>query len=251
MVVLALGMLVICLPLSLLIRHKPEQYGLLPDNERTGTVRANISLHTSSVEDSISARQALASRTFWHIVLGLTPYLIAVYAVSTHVMPYLSSIGIARSVSSLAAMGIPLMSIAGRFSFGWLGDRVNKRRLAASGLAILSIGLVFLQLTSSVGSDLLLPFLLFFGVGYGGAVAMVAILTRHYFGRGYFGTIVGCIQGLMVLFGLAAPPVAGWVFDTWGSYGYVWLVFSGLALAGAISLATIPPVRAVRKSSRD
>lgn len=31
--ILALGMLAICLPLSLLVRHKPEQYGYLPNGE--------------------------------------------------------------------------------------------------------------------------------------------------------------------------------------------------------------------------
>jgi sugar phosphate permease len=243
MVALALGMLVICLPLSLLIRHKPEQYGLLPDGEEASTALSKVSLHTDSNEDSISARQALTSRTFWHISLGLMPYLIGVYAVSTHVMPYLSRIGIARSVSGLAAMGIPLMSIAGRFSFGWLGDKVNNKRLATWGLVMVGIGLAFFQLTSLVGTGLLLLFLLFFGVGYGGAVAMVAILVRRYFGRGNFGTIIGCLQGIMVFCGLAAPPFAGWVYDTWGSYGYVWLVFSGIALLGAVLLATIPPLQ--------
>jgi cyanate permease len=47
----------------------------------------------------------------------------------------------------------------------------------------------------------------------------------------------------MVFCALAAPPITGWVYDTWGSYGYVWLIFAGFAVVGAILLATTSPVR--------
>ena len=41
---LSLGVWVITLPLSLLVRHKPEQYGYLPDGEASGTVVADQDL---------------------------------------------------------------------------------------------------------------------------------------------------------------------------------------------------------------
>ena len=37
--------------------------------------------------------------------------------------------------------------------------------------------------------------------------------------------------------------VAGWVFDTWGSYQGIWFVFAGLALVAMIILLTMPPVK--------
>ena len=55
-----------------------------------------------------------------------------VAAVVTHVMPYLGSIGIGRSPSSLVATAIPLTSVFGRLGFGWLGDKISKKMVAAA-----------------------------------------------------------------------------------------------------------------------
>jgi MFS family permease len=141
-------------------------------------------------------------------------------------------------------MGIPLLSIVGRFGFGWRGDRVNKKRLATYAMAIVALGLLSFEFIPAIGTWLITPFLLFFGIGYGGSVAMVAILTRHYFGRRNFGTILGCMQGIMTLGSIGMPTLAGWVFDTWRSYQNVWLIFAGVAMIGAILLATTPLVPA-------
>ena len=105
-VILAIGLLVIGLPFSLLVRHKPEHYGYLPDGEIRSAMISDASLVMSSASKaSIGIRQVMKTRVFWHIVLGLMPMFLAVPAVTTHVMPYLSSIGVTRSISGLVATG--------------------------------------------------------------------------------------------------------------------------------------------------
>jgi sugar phosphate permease len=243
--ILGLGMLVIGLPISLLVRQKPEQYGYLPDGEVSDTVMADEVLDRSpDSEVSIGVGQAMRSRTFWHIALGLIPQFVAVGAVITHIMPYFSSMGISRSMSGLVTTAVPLLSIGGRFGFGWLGDKFNKRRkhLAAGALTMLALGLILLEYTSVVGTGLVVPFLIFFGFGYGGNITMVGILLREYFGRGSFGTIIGFIWGILMLGNVVGPPLAGWIFDNWGSYQGAWLVMAGLTIMGAIIMLTTPPV---------
>jgi len=242
-VILALGLLAIGLPLSLLLRHKPEQYGYLPDGEASSTVMVEASSVTSRAKEvSIGVRQAMKTRTFWYIVLGLMPQFIVVAAVITHVMPYLSSIGVVRSMSGLVATAIPLLSIGGRFGFGWLSDRYEKRRLSAVALILLTLGLVCFEYTSTGWTGLLVPFLIFFGFGYGGNVTMLAVLLREYFGRGKLGTIIGFAWGILMLGNMAGPPIAGAVFDKWGSYQGLWLASAGLTLVGAVIMALTPPV---------
>ncbi len=103
MLIFALGMLVVGLPLSLLFRHKPEQYGYLPDGEENSAVVTDNSLaQTKTVEVDIGVKHVLKSRTFWYITLALTFQFTVVMAVITHVMPYISSIGITKSVSRLS-----------------------------------------------------------------------------------------------------------------------------------------------------
>lgn len=242
-VILALGLLAIGLPLSLLVRHKPEQYGYLPDGEVSSTVMVDASsLRPSAKEVSIGVKQVMKTRTFWYIVVGLMPQYLVVPAVATHVMPYLSSIGVVRSMSGLVATAIPLLSIGGRFGFGWLSDRYEKRRLSAVALILLTLGLVCFEYASTGLTGLLVPFLIFFGFGYGGNVTMLAVLLREYFGRGKLGTIIGFAWGILMLANMTGPPVAGAVFDKWGSYQWLWLASAGLTLVGAVIVALTPPV---------
>ena len=244
MVILGIGVFVIGLPLSLLVRHKPEQYGCLPDGELPSTVipEADVPAVPAPRADA-GVKQALKSRVFWCLALALMPQFIAVAAVITHVMPYLSSIGITRSMSGLVATTIPLLSIGGRLGFGWLGDKFDKRRLSAGALAMLTLGLVCFEYVPAVGTWLLVPSIIFLGMGYGGNIPILALLVREYFGQNKFGTIIGFLWGVLMLGNMVGPPISGWVFDNWGSYQGVWLVFAGLTTIGIFIMLNTPAAR--------
>jgi sugar phosphate permease len=241
--ILAIGVLIICLPFSLLVRHKPEQYGYQPDGEAANTMISNNSSAQAKVaEVNIGTRQALKSRTFWHITLALVCQMLLLSAVVTHVMPYLSSIGIARAKSSIIAGAIPLTSIGGRLGLGWLGDRLDKRRVLAGAMVMMCGGLLCFGFASLEAMWLLVPFLILFGIGYGGANTLRASVITEFFGRSHFGAIHGIVLGIMMLGNIAGPPLAAWVFENWGSYQPIWLVFAGLAAAAILAAITIPPV---------
>jgi len=239
--ILGVGMLAIGLPLSLLVRHKPEQYGYLPDGEEGGGAVSDAGSVRPRIEaTSIGARQAMRTRAFWFVVLALMPQFVAVPAVVTHVMPYLSSVGIARTMSGLVAMAIPLLSIGGRFGFGWFADRYVAKRMSALALIMLTLGLVCFEHVSPGWSWLLVPFLVLFGFGYGGNVTLVGVLLREHFGRGNFGTIIGIAWGILMVGNMVGPTIAGWAFDHWGSYQGTWLAMAGGAFIGAIIMALTP-----------
>jgi MFS family permease len=243
MAILAIGMLAICLPLSLLVRHNPEQYGYLPDGEVTEVVMQDESLApVEAPEVSVKARQALKSSTFWHISLALMCEILILSAVVTHVMPYLSSIGITRTQSSLVASAIPLASIGGRLGLGWVGDKLDKRRVMAGAFAMMAVGLICFGLASSEAIWLLVPFLILFSIGYGGNNTLRASMIREFFGRSNFGTIHGLVIGVMMVGSISGPFIAGYVFDNWGSYRPIWFIFVGLAIAALFVVATTPLV---------
>jgi len=244
MVILGLGLLVIGLPLSIVLRDKPEQYGEQPDGEVVTTVMNNKdSPPLETFEIDVSASRALRSRSFWHIELALLFQFVAMQTVITHVVPYLSSLGITRPISSLVATVLPVLSVGGRLGFGWLGDKFDKRRVTICSLILTSLGLICFEYISLGRVWLATPFLLLFGIGFGSNVTMRGILLREYFGRRSFGTLLGFTMGILTLTSIAGPPLAGWVFDNWGSYHGVWLMFASLTIAGIIIVATMPPVR--------
>lgn len=250
--ILALSIWVMGLPLSLLLRHKPEQYGYLPDGEQSDSMAIYRGLTPDlAPETNIGAKEALKSRTFWHVALALTCQFIAINAVVVHVMPYLSSIGFARSTSSLVAMAVPMLSVFGRVGSGWAGDRFNKRRVSIWCMVLMLIGLVLFSYASGRWAWLLVPFIILFGVGWGGNVTMRAALLREYFGRSNFGTIHGFVIGMLSLGGILGPFFAGWIFDSRGSYHTAWLTFAGGVFLALIIMSTTPPAesRAIGRQS--
>ena len=241
MAILGFGAWGILLPLSLLFRHKPEQYGYLPDGDLHGKLPASEG--QSSAQDSeldIGVKQVLKSSAFWHIAMGFMCHILVMNAVVTHVMPYLSSIGINRSLASLMASAIPATSIVGRLGFGWLGDKFDKRRIAALGFVLTSLGLLSLGYATTAGAWMLVPSLVIIGLGYGGPVPIMSALVREYFGRVRLATILGVVMGVAALGGMIGPPLAGLAFDRLGSYQVAWFGLAGLVIAGMISLLTTP-----------
>ncbi|MFC1968862.1 MFS transporter [Chloroflexota bacterium] len=237
---LGLGMLIIIMPLTLIIRHKPEQYGYLPDGNANNAVKEGASqTFTASAETNIPARQALRSRAFWYISLAAMCHVFVGGAIVTHVMPYLSSVNIIRSTSSLVALLMPVVSVCGRLSVGWLGDTFGERRVYALGLTLVSVGSLLFSYVSSDSIWLLVPFIIIFSFGWGINATSRMSIIRHYFGRSSFGTILGFSSGIMMVGSITGTPLAGWVFDTWGSYQGAWLAYTAVTLTGMILVSTM------------
>ena len=243
MAILGFGAWGILLPLSLLFRHKPEQYGYLPDGDLHRKLPASEGQSSAQGNElDIGVKQVLKSSAFWHIAMGFMCHILVMNAVITHVMPYLSSIGLTRSFSSLVASAIPATSIVGRLSFGWLGDKFDKRRVTALGFVLAGLGLLSLGYATTAGAWMLVPSIVLLGLGYGGPIPMMPALLREYFGRVRLATVLGLVMGVAALGGMVGPLLAGLAFDRLGSYQVAWFGFAGLVIAGMISLITTPSV---------
>ena len=244
MAIFSLGVLVILLPLSLVIRHKPEHYGYLPDG-KVNDIGNTAEEKTPDIKEAdFSAKQALKSRSFWLIALAFLAHHILRNALSIHVMPYLSSVGVSRSIASLVAMGIPVASMIGRFGLGLFSTifHGDKKWLIAACLILESLSmLLFANIT---GNALVITiFILLNGIGWGGLVPMRSVILRERFGRINFGTILGLLLGVQVIGSLLGAPLVGWVYDKTGSYQTIWLVLAGLALLGVIGILNLPSSR--------
>lgn len=241
MVIMGITVGGLILPLSLLVRHKPEQYGYLPDGELAGEpVSTGEPKPVPRDEADVGIGQAVKSRAFWMIAMGFMCHVLVTVAVVTHIMPYLDSIGISRATASLVASGIPLVSIPGRILFGWFGDKTDRRRLSAAGFTITGIGLLLLCFIDSLGIWLLVPFIILFGFGYGGPVPIQPGMLLERYGRARLGTILGICMGIMMVGIVFGPPIAGWVFDVTGSYQNAWYIFLGILAVSIVFILMTP-----------
>lgn len=242
MLIVGLGMLVIVLPLSFVVRHKPEQYGYLPDGDIAPPLdEGDTDTATEDEEVSVPAKQALRGRTFWQIAVASACHAFVIGAVVTHMMPYLSSVGISRSLSSVIAFILPVVSICGRLGSGWLIGRLGSRIVFSSSFVLMIIGSLLFAYVSEARQWLLVPFVISLSLGWGLSVTTRTTLLREHYGRANFGTIIGATFGVMMLGNISGSPIAGLVYDNFGSYQTAWLSYAAVALVGTILVFTVPP----------
>jgi len=224
LIILGLGMWILGIPLSLVIRNRPEQYGYLPDGELSVDPITNLENQRKGVE--IGIKEGLKKRSFLYLILAEAIRMMTLAAVVIHIMPYLSSVGMSRATAGLVTGAMPLFSIIGRFGFGWLSDVIEKRHMMAMTFLFMGVGMLAFSYVHVRWVVYL--FLLVFSSGYGGSMVLRGSIVREYFGRDSFGKMIGITMGSASIGGIIGPTLAGWTFDTLGSYHLVWLVFCGI-----------------------
>ncbi len=252
LLILSLSILVIGLPTSLLLRHKPEQYGYLPDGalETEQNTEKETGILTTKDVTIITAKQALGTRVFWQLSAVSFCCAIVTASVTTHIMPYLSNVGISRTFSSMLVLLMSPVNMGGRVVSGWLGDRLNTKQVYSFFLILMIIGTVVFAYAVPGRWWALVLFVIFYGLGAAGNMTLRPVLLRKYFHSGKFGTILGIADAVM-MFGQAGVPIAGWAFDVWGTYRGIWLIYAGVVLVGVILLLTTPKVLYIRTSKTE
>ncbi len=249
MVIIGIGMWVIGIPCSLMVRHSPEPYGLSPD----GRTSLKPPLRTPEWVDKkeergsqeYSAREAMKTHVFWILAVTMTISGGSVHAVFVHIMPYLINMDFNRQIASLVASLLVFISIAGRFGFGTLTHRVNSKYLLALGLLMQTLGLLILFRMQTLWQAML--FIMLFGPGYGGVITLRLTLQAECFGRKAFGTIQGAIMAIMILGTMTGPFLTGMYYDSYGDYRKVWLIMA-IALLVVIPFALkADPTQKIRK----
>ncbi len=85
----------------------------------------------------------------------------------------------------------------------------------------------------------LLLFLLLFPPSFGGMMVLRVATLREYFGKDSIGKMLGIVMGSASVGGIIGPTLAGWVFDSLGSYLPIWLGLSALSAAAIIFVLRI------------
>lgn len=239
LVILAALMWILGIPLSFVFRTRPEDYGLVPDGKPNNA--AKVSGVSQSYDLGTGAKAALKMRAFWHIGVTLMLQGGTRMAVMTHVMPYLASLEVERQTASVITMFILLVSLPARLGFGWLADIFTKKSVFVASQLLTSVGLLCFWLIDGRSFGLIVVFVVTFGLGISAVAPLQLPMVREHFGTKNIGTILGLTAIFNLVGQLVSAPIAGWVFDTLGTYKPVWLVMSGAAILGAASIATTPP----------
>ena len=144
-----------------------------------------------------------------------------------------------------------LMSVPGRFIFGWLGDMFNKKVLLLLLCLLQGVGIfIFIHATTL---PLLYLFVVIYGISYGGVIPLTFTLRADLFGRRNYATIAGIAMAMTMTGAVAAPLFAGYLYDISQSYSLAFYIFLvTIVLSGVLFLFIphpSPPDRYLQTSS--
>lgn len=187
-------------------------------------------------QSGMTARQAMMSYPF--IILALTNF----FCCATHSGP------IFHTVSYAIACGIPAMTavtiysvegiagMAGRLGFGVLADRLGAKTLLVAGLLIQAFGALGYFYAHDLAAFYSVATV--FGFVYAGTMPLYAVLARENFPLRMMGTIIGGTSMAGSLGMATGPILGGWIFDTTGDYGWLYIACFGMGL-GAVLIALL------------
>jgi MFS family permease len=160
-----------------------------------------------------------------------------------HMVTHAIDRGIPTMAAATVLSAAGLASLGGKIGCGIFADRVGAKRTLVAGLALQAVAISLYVFTSGLASFYALA--LVFGFAYGGVMPLYAILVREYFGARVMGAAFGAVS-LVATLGMALGPlIGGWLFDTVGSYAWMFIGSSAIGL-GAVAIAfTFRPPQAL------
>jgi MFS family permease len=191
---------------------------------------------------SLTPAAALRHPAFWGVALIHLGCCAAHSGPIFHMVAHAMDLGVTK-MAAASMLGLSgATSIAGRLSSGLLADRFGAKP-ALVGMLALQAAILSGYLYAD-GAVSLFVVALGFGVAYGGAMPLYALVAREFFGERVVGTTFGGIFFISCIgMGLGAYG-GGFLFDRLGTYWSLHLA-STLVGAGAVAVAVAlrAPVR--------
>jgi MFS family permease len=218
---------VVMIPTALLVRPPPAL--------AAGTA-ASID---DEPQSAMTLQQVIRSPQF--IILMLTNF----FCCATHSGPIFHTVSYAIScgIPLIAAVSIysveGLAGMGGRVAFGVLGDRLGAKHVLVGGLLLQSFGALAYFFVRDLGAFYAVAAL--FGFIYAGVMPLYAVLARENFPLRLMGTVIGgtAMAGSL---GMAAGPLAGgMIYDTFASYGWLFIGSFGIGIGAFLIALTFKP----------
>ncbi len=235
LVVGAIG-LVASVPLSLVVRNRPEDYGQHPDGvDPANAVGAGPrhSANGGTVAPDYTWQEAVRTRAFWLITMGHSSSSIIIISV----MFYLGLLMVERGFS-LGQIGTVIsvqtaVSTAFILVGGIIGDRIPIRLAIFAFSLLQSIAMVILLIAETLPMFYLFTILM--GIGFGGRTPLTTAIRGVYFGRSNFARITGISMIPMNIMFIAVVPYVAWMQEyITGSYTLPLATIAAVSAVGSV-----------------
>ena len=217
-----------------LVRNRPSDIGASIDGVDL-TPTEEVSAASPGLQ-GMTLAEAIATPMFW--VFGVCAALIfyAIFVVSQQLNLYLQSpkMGFTPEQASRVQSLLFLLSVFGKFLFGWLADRFpGNRVMLVSATTMFLATLFFLYFNSTT----VYLFAIFFGMNYGGTFVLLQLLVADYFGLKEYGKILGAVTVIETVGGALGTFITGRIADANG--GDYTTAFFGVTIVVGLSLLMV------------
>ena len=239
MLACGIGFWLIGFPATLVMRKRPEDYGMVPDGGPDESLVNGKGNRAGGIrEQAITMRQAIKLRFFWQLAIVTS---LGQLVSSTNLFHFaaLLDYGMTAALAAAAAGAVAIGDLSGRAGIAVIGDRFDKRKMLTIAMIMQTIGVAGLAGINAevfgvnLGLWPLPLFVVFFGLGFGSSIPLRLSILGDYFGRTSYGSIVGLTSSVNALFGAAGPALVGFIYDGTDSYR---LGFTTLAVMLVISI---------------
>ncbi len=235
----------ICLPLSFVIRRRPEDIGEVTDGigSRSENPVSDSERESKEITRDFTAREAMRTQAFWLLSLGHGFALFVVTGVNTHAITHMKEgLGYTIEAASFVIMLQTAAQLGGVGLGAWIGDRFDKRILSALCMLGHMSGLLFL--TYATGPAMIVAYAILHGTSWGLRGPLLQAIRADYFGRSAIGMILGLSFMIIVIGQLGGPMIAGILADMTGNYRAGFTTLALLAGVGSVFfLSAKRPVR--------
>lgn len=215
---------------SLLLRRGLQRTNVLPHDTAETPNDASVPLEL----EGLSLREAARTASMWVLFSMSALQSVCVQMVMIHLVTYATDNGIPPLTAATLISIIGGFSILGKITVGSASDRIG-RKIAFIICALFMAGVVF-WLTMVTELWMFYLSAAIFGFSYGGQVPLFPALTGELFGLRHMGIIFGVIMLAAGVGGSIGPLLAGYVFDSTGSYSIAFSI-AGIGMLVAAALA--------------
>jgi nitrate/nitrite transporter NarK len=238
--------------LSMLVRDRPEPYGLRPDGdppEEGASTDRLTGLSPRPPDTGLTLHAVLRTKEFWLFTSYLSGTFTVNSAFQVHMIPYFQQdIGLTAAWAAVVMSMVFIISGIGRVGGGYLLDKMDYRFVLAVVAAMMGFALLYLQMVDVGTVSGTLPFALMFGVSFGCLVPMRGAVGSIMFGTRAIGKVLGLLQGAPIAAGVIGPLVMGIIFDLNGNYSVaIWGLIVISALMVPLSLAMASPAELAKR----
>ena len=213
----------LCIPLFLIMRRRPEDIGLHPDGDTTGTPSARSKAASAPTgEFDWWLREVVRAPSFWFIVWAEFLSVTTTAAVAFQLVPFLTDSGMPYRTAAFALMVSILLGGLSVPLWGHLSDKFTIRRLTITVLLATSVPTAVFAFIDAQSIGFYVS--LVWGIASGGIPIVGSMMIGEYFGRRSFGAVSGLTGPFRTAAMGLGPTLGALLVNITGAYTAIFAV---------------------------